>query len=141
MVLGYNNGSPVRLDDVATIELRMVDKQGSLNQNGGASISFNAQPGNNVNVLTVMEDLQAAVKELNEGAVGKAGLKITQVYDETIYIKDSIAMLRNNLLLGIALAICILWWFLRKFRATLLVAIAIPVSLFFAFFGLGLAGC
>lgn len=140
MILTYNNGSPVRLADVAEIELHMVDASGSLNQNGGPSIAFNASPETNVNVLEVMQGIKQAVKELNEGTVGRAGLKITQSYDETIYIKDSIAMLRNNLLLGIALAICILWLFLRKFRATLLVAVAIPVSLFFAFIGLRFAG-
>jgi len=140
MVLGYNNGSPVRLSDIATIEQRLVDSNGSLNQNGGPSISFNAQPETNVNVLEVMAGLKEAVIELNEGAVGRAGLSITQVYDETLYIEDSIRMLRNNLLLGIGLAIMILWWFLRKFRVTMLVAIAIPVSLFFSFLGLSLAG-
>jgi multidrug efflux pump subunit AcrB len=42
-------------------------------------------------------------------------------------------MLRTNLLLGIGLAVAVLWWFLRRFRATLMVAIAIPVSLLTAF--------
>ena len=55
------------------------------------------------------------------------------MYDESTYINESIAMLRTNLLLGIGLAISILWWFLRKFRATFMVALAIPISLFTAF--------
>ena len=140
MILTYSNGSPVKLTDIANIELRNIDASGSLSQNGGASIAFNVEPETNINVLEVMDDIKAAVVELNAGVVGRAGLEVIQVYDETIYIKDSISMLRNNLLLGIALAIIILWWFLRKFRATLLVAVAIPVSLFFAFIGLNLAG-
>jgi multidrug efflux pump subunit AcrB len=37
-------------------------------------------------------------------------------------------MVRNNLLLGISLAVIVLWWFLRKFRATLIVALAIPYA-------------
>jgi multidrug efflux pump subunit AcrB len=49
-------------------------------------------------------------------------------------------MLRTNLLLGIALAVCILWWFMRKFRATLMVALAIPVSLFTAFLFMQITG-
>ena len=49
-------------------------------------------------------------------------------------------MVRNNLGLGVALAIVVLWWFLRKFRATLLVAVSIPVSLFAAFLCLDFAG-
>ena len=42
-------------------------------------------------------------------------------------------MVRNNLLLGMSLAIVVLWWFLRKFRATLIVALSIPLCLFAAF--------
>ncbi|MBT8143047.1 MAG: efflux RND transporter permease subunit, partial [Gammaproteobacteria bacterium] len=140
LILGYQNGSPVKLVDVASIELRKVDAFGSLNQNGGPSIAFSIEPETNVNVLDVMAGLKQATRELNDGPVGRAGLNIMQVYDETIYIEDSIAMLRNNLLLGILLAVSILWWFLRKFRATLLVALAIPISLFFAFIGLRLTG-
>ena len=49
-------------------------------------------------------------------------------------------MVRNNLGLGVVLAIVVLWLFLRRFRATLLVAVAIPVSLFAAFLGLDFAG-
>jgi len=140
MIISYSNGSPVKLSDIAVVELRNIDVSGSLSQNGGASIAFNVEPETNVNVLEVMDELKAAVVELNDGAVARAGLNIIQVYDETVYIKDSIRMLRNNLLLGIALAVIILWWFLRKFRATLLVAVAIPVSLFFAFFALNFSG-
>jgi len=140
MILTYSNGSPVKLLDIANIELRNIDASGSLSQNGGPSIAFNVEPETNINVLEVMSEIKKAVRELNNGPVGRIGLQITQSYDETLYIKDSIAMLRNNLLLGICLAIIILWWFLRKFRATLLVAIAIPVSLFFAFIAFSISG-
>ena len=140
MVLTWRDGQPVHLNDVATIETRLRDATGSLNQNGGPSIAMNAQPEQNVNVLEVMDKLKAAVAELNEGPVARAGLYITQAYDETIYIKQSVAMLRTNLLLGIALAIGVLWWFMRRFRATMMVALAIPVSLFATFIVLGAAG-
>ncbi|MEI2421124.1 efflux RND transporter permease subunit, partial [Arthrospira platensis SPKY2] len=49
-------------------------------------------------------------------------------------------MLRNNLLLGVLLATAVLWWFLRRKRATMMVALAIPVSLFATFIALNAAG-
>jgi multidrug efflux pump subunit AcrB len=140
MVVDWGDGAPVRLRDIATIEKRLIDRSGILSQNGGPSIAVNAQPTVGVNVLQVMEGLQAAVAELNEGPVGRAGMEIRQVYDETVYIESSINMLRNNLMLGIALAVVILWWFMRKLRATIIVALAIPVSLFFAFTALQVSG-
>lgn len=134
MVLDWRGGNPVRLRDIATVEVTMRDSDGLIVHNGVDAIAFNAMVEQGVNVLEVMKNLKAAVEELRVGPLARAGLDIKQVYDESTYINDSIAMLRTNLLLGITLAIGILWWFLRKFRATFMVALAIPVSLFTAFF-------
>jgi multidrug efflux pump subunit AcrB len=140
MVLTWRDGQPVHLHDVADVSIKLRDATGSLNQNGGASIAMNAQPEQNVNVLEVMANLKQVVAELNEGAMKRAGLAITQDYDETLYITDSINMLRNNLLLGVLLATAVLWWFLRRWRATLMVALAIPVSLLVTFIALNATG-
>ena len=140
MVLDWRGGNPVRLRDIATIDLVMRDRTGLLLQNGQDSIAFNAMVEKGVNVLDVMDDLDVAIEELRTGVLARAGLNIEQIYDETTYIKESIAMLRTNLLLGIGLAISILWWFLRKFRATFMVALAIPVSLFTAFLIMQITG-
>ena len=133
MVLDWRGGNPVRLRDIATVDVVMRDRVGLMSENGRDSIAFDAQVEKGVNVLEVMANLKAAVEELRVGPLRRAGLEIQQDYDETIYIEDSIAMLRTNLLLGIGLAVCVLWWFMRKFRATMMVALAIPVSLFTAF--------
>jgi hydrophobic/amphiphilic exporter-1 (mainly G- bacteria), HAE1 family len=140
MVLAWRDGNPVRLRDVATVDVVMRDAGGFITENGRESIAVNAQVEKGVNVLEVMTELKAAVEELREGPLARAGLQIRQNYDETIYIEDSIAMLRTNLLLGIILSISILWWFLRRMRATLMVALAIPVSLFTAFLILQITG-
>jgi len=140
MVLDWRGGNPVRLRDIATIDVQLRDESGGLLADGIRAIAFNAQVEKGVNVLEVMEGLKAAVAELEVGALQRAGLKVRQSYDESNYITNSIAMLRTNLLLGISLAIGILWWFLRRFRATLMVAMAIPICLFTAFFVLQMAG-
>ncbi len=140
MVLDWRGGNPVRLRDIATIEIVMRDSTGFVLKNGNDAIAFNAQVEKGVNVLDVMVDLKVAIEELREGPLARAGLEISQVYDESLYIKESIAMLRTNLLLGIALAVVVLWWFMRRFRATFMVAIAIPVSLFTAFIVMQITG-
>lgn len=140
MVLDWRNGNPVRLRDIAKVEVVMRDRAGLMLHNGEEAIAFDAQVEKGVNVLDVMAELKGAVAELQEGALSRAGLEIEQVYDETIYIEDSISMLRTNLFIGIALAIGILWWFMRKFRATFMVALAIPVSLFSAFLLMQITG-
>ncbi len=133
LIVSWRDGNPIYLRDVAEVEIRMVDRRGMFYQNGVQSIAINATPETGVNVLEVMQGLREAMAELQAGPLDRAGLDIKQVYDETDYINDSISMVRNNLLLGITLAVSILWWFLRRFRATVMVAIAIPVSLLITF--------
>ena len=140
MILGWRGGNPVRLGDVAAVERRLVDQVVVFSEASGPVIGINIQPEEGVNLLQVMDEVAEAVRELQEGPLAREGLEIEQVFDETEYIEQSIASLRNNLLLGITLAIGVLWWFLRRFRVTLVVAAAIPISLFFAIFALNLGG-
>ena len=140
LVLEWRDGLPVRLRDVADIEVALADRKSFVLANGVRSIAVNAHREIGVNVLTVMEGLKRAAADLAEGPLARARLVLKQAYDETTYINRSIEMVRNNLGLGVALAIVVLWLFLRRFRATLLVALAIPVSLFAAFLGLDFAG-
>jgi len=140
MIIDWRNGSPVRLSDIAKVEKRFKDKQGFVMQNGELAMALNASREQNVNVLEVMAGLKEAVEELRAGPLKRAGLSIQQVYDETIYIDRSIAMLATNMVLGVILAIGVLWWFLRRFRATLMVALAIPVSLLLTFMVLYASG-
>ena len=140
MVLDWGDGQPVRLRDIATIDITMRDAAGYMTLNGNPSIAMSAQVEQGVNVLEVMAGLDVAVAELRAGPLQRAGLKMTQDYDESIYIRDSVAMLRTNLLIGVALAIGILWWFLRRFRATCIIALAIPISLFTAFIVMQVTG-
>ena len=140
MVLDWRGGNPVRLRDIAKIEVVMRDSSGFILEGGHDAIAFNAQVEKGVNVLEVMTELKIAIEELRTGALAREGLTISQSYDESLYIKSSISMLRTNLLLGIGLAVAILWWFLRRFRATLVVALAIPISLFAGFMIMSVTG-
>jgi multidrug efflux pump subunit AcrB len=133
MVLYWRDGRPVYLRDVARVERRLVDRNSFVINNGRLSIAVNAQRETGVNVLQIMEGLRQAATELSNGPLKRAGLTIDQAYDETTYIDDSIYMLSNNLGLGIILSVTVLWWFLRKFRATLMVAVSIPICLLGSF--------
>ncbi|MCK5479660.1 MAG: efflux RND transporter permease subunit, partial [Gammaproteobacteria bacterium] len=133
MILDWRDGRPVHLRDIADVEIRMTDPESFVIIKGGTAIAVNAHRESGVNVLQVMDGLKTAAAELRDGPLATAGLSMEQVYDETVYINRSLQMLGGNLLLGIALAVAVLWWFLRRFRATLLVAVSIPISLLFAF--------
>jgi multidrug efflux pump subunit AcrB len=140
LILDWRDGQPVQLRDVAEIEVRMVDRKSFVITKGQRAMAVNAHREIGVNVLEVMDGIKLAAIELRDGPLKRADLSFEQVYDETVYIYNSIEMLRNNLALGILLAVGILWWFLRKLHATLMVAIAIPASILAAFLVLDAAG-
>ena len=140
LVLEWRDGLPVRLRDVAGIEVSFADRKSFVLSKGARSLAVNAHREIGVNVLEVMAGLKEAAAELVEGPLARAGLVFEQVYDETVYIHRSVNMVRNNLALGITLAILALWWFLRRLRATVLIAAAIPISLFASFLFLYITG-
>jgi multidrug efflux pump subunit AcrB len=140
LVLQWREGKPIRLKDIARIHLTMVDPSTALHMNGGPGIAIYVTPESGVNILEVMADLKATIADLAANELDRAGLTITQSSDQSLYVKASIRMVRNNLLIGMSLAIVVLWWFLRKFRATLIVALSIPLCLFVAFMVLNITG-
>ena len=140
LVLEWRGGLPVRLRDVAEIEVSFADRKSFVLSKGARSLAVNAHREIGVNVLEVMVGLKEAAAELVEGPLARAGLIFEQVYDETVYIHRSVSMVRNNLALGVTLAVLALWWFLRRLRATMLIAAAIPISLFASFFCLYITG-
>jgi multidrug efflux pump subunit AcrB len=133
LVLDWRDGRPVYLADIADVDIEYTDRDSFVINKEGNAIAVNAHRESGVNVLEVMDGLQQAYAELQVGPLARAGLSIEQVYDETVYIYRSLQMLGSNLMLGILLAVAVLWWFVRRLRVTLLVAFSIPVSLIFSF--------
>ncbi|TNF92203.1 MAG: efflux RND transporter permease subunit [Gammaproteobacteria bacterium] len=133
LIVEWRDGKPVMLRDVAEVDIQLEDRNSFVISKGELVVAVNALRETGVNVLDVMDGLHEAMRELQDGPLKEAGLTIEQVYDETIYINRAVTMLRNNLGLGIILAVGVLWWFLRRFRATLMVAVAIPACVLAAF--------
>jgi len=139
-VIDWRDGLPIYLKDIADIDVRLQDPGGLILQNGGPSIAANIIPEAGVNLLDLMADIKTRVAEVEETVLKPAGLNITQVYDESIYTNGSVDMVRNNLILGMLLAVFILWAFLRKKTPALIVAVAIPICLMGAFIMLDVFG-
>ena len=65
---------------------------------------------------------------------------MAQSFDASVFIYRAISLVSGNIFLGIFLAVGVLWWFLRRVRATLIIAVAIPISLLATFIMLNAAG-
>ncbi len=130
----------VTLGNVADVAFGYKDPTATIRQLGKASIAFNAQRETGANVIEVMQGVREAVRDLNNGPLPAADLTLVQVYDETVYINSSIDLVKQNIYIGGSLAIAILLLFLRSPRATLIISIAIPVSVIGAFVAMAALG-
>ncbi|MCC5878039.1 MAG: efflux RND transporter permease subunit [Candidatus Sumerlaeia bacterium] len=123
------DGAPVRISDVGFARVAPAKPRSLIRHNGRPALAFGVvhQPG--TNLLLVMEEVKAAAAELNEGPLSERDLRLTQVTDDTEYVRASTAMVRNNLVLGGILALMTLLLFLRHVRSTIILGIAIPLCI------------
>ena len=134
--------SPVLLSDVADVEFAVEKRTSFRRLNGQDAIIINALREPGINVVTTMQTLSSSVKDLNETTLNPKGLQLNIIYDETAYIRSAIDLVQQNIWIGGILALCILLLFLRSLFPTMVIFIAIPVSVvgtFVAISGFGLS--
>jgi multidrug efflux pump subunit AcrB len=140
LVLAWREGRPVKLGDVATIEKKPPEQQFFVYQNGNPAIGLQVLRAPGANVLGTLEQVKKVVDEMRNGPLKTRGLGIEQSFDSALFIHRAVNLLTENLIVGALLALFCVWWFMRDWRATLLIASAIPVCLLATFGALDLAG-
>ncbi|MEW9797029.1 efflux RND transporter permease subunit [Alteromonas sp. CYL-A6] len=140
MILEWRNGSPVYLSDIAEIRIQRADGNNYSIQNGNPAISIRIDRENSANVLATLEAVKAKVTQLNTELLNDQQLTMVQSFDASVFIYRAVNLVTSNLFLGVLLAIAILWLFMRQVRATLIVAMAIPISLLSTFIVLKITG-
>ncbi|MFC3051513.1 efflux RND transporter permease subunit [Kordiimonas pumila] len=140
LILEWRDGTPIKLGDVARVEVGPGRADGFIYQNGNPSFRMSIAKSNDANVLEALDGVKAKMEALNAGPFAQRGLKAQYSFDPAVYINRSINLLGSNMVIGMLLAIGVLWLFLRQWRATMLIALAIPVSLLATFVILSLTG-
>ena len=140
LVVTWQNGEPVHLNDVARVEVGLRKRQSFSLRNGFPAYYISMIPSYDSNTVELLDALNATIVELNREVLGPEGLTIELSFDASLHIRRAIALVQQNLLLGLALASLVLWFFLRDIRATLVIAATIPISLLVAFVVLNLTG-
>ena len=128
------------LGDISTVQFGYQDPSATIRQLGHAALAMSATRQTGSNVIETMAGIREAVEELNQAVIPQAGLELNQVYDETIYINSAIDLVKQNIWVGGALAVLILLSFLRSLRATIIISLAIPVSVIGAFVAMAAMG-
>ncbi|WP_100656744.1 efflux RND transporter permease subunit [Alteromonas flava] len=140
MILEWRDGRPVTLADITEIRIQRADGSNYSIQNGNPAISIRIDRENDANVLTTLEAVKSKVAEINANMLNPQQLTMVQSFDASVFIYRAVNLVTSNLFIGVLLAIGILWWFMRQMRATLIVALTIPISLLSTFIVLQITG-
>jgi len=128
MIVAYRDGAPIRLSDLATIDDGLADNRQLAHFNGLASVGIGIVKISNSNTVAIT----AEVKRRLEKEIAPAlppGMRISVATNDADFIQEMIDALKEHLLEGTLLAATVVWIFLRSVRSTLIISLAIPVSL------------
>ncbi len=138
IIIAWRNGAPVRLGDVA----RVIDGAendrlaGWSGKTPAVILNVQRQPG--ANVIETVDRIRAALPALQATLPSAVNMQILN--DRTVTVRASVADVRFELMLSVALVVMVIFLFLRSVPATIIPAVAVPVSLVGTFGIMYLAG-
>jgi multidrug efflux pump len=138
LIIGYKNGNPIRLNDVAQIvdDAENTRLAAWANNTAGVILNIQRQPG--ANVIETVDRIKALLPQLQSTL--PASLDVQVLTDRTVTIRASVKDVQFELMLSVALVVMVIFVFLRSASATLIPSFAVPLSLIGTFGVMYLAG-
>ncbi len=130
VVIKTVNGVPIRIKDVGTIEDSYQDETEIIRINAKPGISLRVQKLANANTVNVVDNIVHALPRL-AGIPESVHLSLS--FDQSLYIRQTISGLQREAMLGAILAMIVILMFLRNIRGTLIIIVAIPLSIMITF--------
>jgi multidrug efflux pump len=127
VVVAYRNGAPVMLTDVAQIVngVENSNQAAWMNQTPAVILNVQRQPG--ANTISVVKSIKALLPQLENNL--PTGIQVTTLTDLTTAIEASVSDVEFELLLTVGLVVLVIFLFLRSVYATIIPAVAVPLSL------------
>ncbi|MBB6593356.1 MdtB/MuxB family multidrug efflux RND transporter permease subunit [Ralstonia solanacearum] len=138
MIVAYKNGAPIRLTDVAQIVDGAENSKLAAWANATPAIILNVQRQPGANVIDVVNRAKALLPQLKDTL--PANIDVAVLTDRTTTIRASVADVQFELMLSVALVVMVIFLFLRNVPATVIPAVAVPLSLVGTFGVMYLAG-
>jgi multidrug efflux pump len=138
LILSYSNGAPLRLKDVAEIVDGAENERLAAwaNENQAVLLNIQRQPG--ANVIEVVDRIKALLPSITDNL--PPGLDVVVLTDRTQTIRAAVTDVQHELMIAIVLVVLVTFLFLRRFSATIIPSIAVPLSLVGTFGVMYLAG-
>jgi len=131
LIVAYRNGAPVRLEELGRVKDSVENERSAAWYNGkrGMILAIMRQPGSNT--IEVVDGVRAKLPELQRAIPASVNLDV--LYDRSTSIRESVNEVQFTLVLTIGLVIMVIFLFLRNLSATLIPALALPVSILATF--------
>ncbi len=140
LVLEWRDGKPVHLGDIADVHIGRSKAQGFAYQNGNPALGLQVFRASGANVLSTVNAVKAELLKINAGTAKEQGVVLAYSFDPSHFINQAMGMVTSDLILGILLAVGVLWFFMREWRGTLIISSAIPICLAAVLVLLNMAG-
>jgi len=127
LVIAYRNGTAVRLADVGHVTSGLENNRTAATYRGKPAVVLDVQRQPGANIVQTVDRLRAALPDLQRAI--PAGIVLSIVVDRTATIRASVTDVQATLILSVVLVVGVIYLFLRTWRATLIPAIALPLSL------------
>jgi multidrug efflux pump len=138
IVVAYRNGAAVRLEDLGDVVdgVQDVRNYGMANGKPAVLMIINRQP--NANIIEVVDSITALLPELRASIPASVDLQV--MLERTSTIRASLRDVERTLMISVGLVILVVYIFLRSGRATLIPAVAVPISLIGTFAAMNILG-
>ncbi|MGE5402098.1 MAG: efflux RND transporter permease subunit [Ignavibacteriales bacterium] len=130
IVVKVQNGVPVKIKDIAKVEDSFQEQTEIVRINGQPGLTLRVQKLASANTVDVVDNVLKALPKLN--GVPET-VKLSLSFDQSLYIRQTISGLQREAVLGAVLAMIIIMLFLRNVRGTLIILVAIPLSILITF--------
>ncbi len=132
LLVKIDGGVPIRLKDVAEVRQGHKEREGVVRIDGHEAIELAVYKEGDANTVNVAKAVKAQIEKLKASLPKDASL--TTIEDQSIFIEGALHDVKKDALIGGALAILIIFFFLRDVRSTFIIALSLPVSLIATFF-------
>jgi CzcA family heavy metal efflux pump len=122
---------PVYIRDVAEVKDDFEEQTNLIRVNGQPAVALSVQKTSGTNTIKVVDDVRKALPKIKK--LLPPGVEMLELFDQSVYIRNSIKNLQHEALIGATLAVLVILIFLRNLRSTFIVSLSIPISIVCAF--------
>ncbi|HZX81156.1 MAG TPA: efflux RND transporter permease subunit [Lysobacter sp.] len=132
------NGMPVRLKDIATVRQGYKERESVIRLGGREAVELAIYKEGDANTVSTADAIEARLKDIREHM--PKDVELTTIDDQSQFIRNAISSVKHDAVIGGALAVLIIFLFLRDGWSTFVVALSLPVSIITTFFFMGRFG-